>query len=299
MAARLQLTEWLEGEPVGELATLTPRDTLRPALEPSLSTSRGLHRTGPRLVSARQLVESQRREDRLPPLPTTLPELDRLLAGGLARGRLIELVGARSSGRFSLVLAALAAATESGEVVALIDLDSGLDPERAAGAGIDLARLLWVRPRRVAEALAGADMLMTTGFPLVVVDLGTPPVPGGRGAQGSWLRLARTARQRRTALLVSSPYRVSGPAAETIVVARARTRASSGDREALPLFLGLDVELRLEKARGKAPGAVETLALQVGEAPRAPADRPPETPHGARDDDRGRAREPVGLALAV
>src|SRR5712692_2588396 len=67
-----------------------------------------------------------------------LEPLDRLLAGGLPKGKLTELVGRRSTGRFAIALAALASATSSGEAAALVDLDSHLDPQGAADAGVDL-----------------------------------------------------------------------------------------------------------------------------------------------------------------
>src|SRR5512143_1726070 len=49
--------------------------------------------------------------------------------GGLPRGTLVEVVGRRSSGRFALALAALAAATQAGESAALVDLGDQLDPQ--------------------------------------------------------------------------------------------------------------------------------------------------------------------------
>src|SRR5689334_17141503 len=67
------------------------------------------------------------------------------LTGGLPRGCLTEICGPASSGRTTLLLAALAAATERGEVGALIDAGDTLDPLSAAAAGIDLDKLLWVR----------------------------------------------------------------------------------------------------------------------------------------------------------
>ena len=75
------------------------------------------------------------------------------------------------------------------------------------------------------QAVGSAELLITTGFPLVLLDLGTPPVPGGRGKEASWLRLARAAQAHRGALLVSSPYRASGTAA-TAVVEISRGRAA-------------------------------------------------------------------------
>lgn len=67
------------------------------------------------------------------------------LAGGLPRGCLTEICGPVSSGRTSVMLAALAAATRRGEYCALIDASDALDPQSVAAAGIDLDRLLWVR----------------------------------------------------------------------------------------------------------------------------------------------------------
>jgi hypothetical protein len=67
------------------------------------------------------------------------------LAGGLPRGRLTEVCGSTSSGRSSMLLAALAAATQRQEVCALVDATDAFDPLSASAAGIDFERLLWVR----------------------------------------------------------------------------------------------------------------------------------------------------------
>ena len=73
-----------------------------------------------------------------------IPQLDSL-TGGLPRGCLTEICGAPSSGRTSVLLFALARATERGEVCALVDASDAFDPASAAAAGMDLGRLLWVR----------------------------------------------------------------------------------------------------------------------------------------------------------
>ena len=57
-----------------------------------------------------------------------------MLGGGWRRGEVSELVGARSSGRTSVLLATLAAATARGEVVALVDALDRFDPASAAAA---------------------------------------------------------------------------------------------------------------------------------------------------------------------
>src|SRR5438034_11374241 len=76
---------------------------------------------------------------------TDLPPLDARLGGGFPRGQLSELVGPRSSGRTSLLLRTLAAATARGELVALVDALDRFDVASADAAGIDLERLLWIR----------------------------------------------------------------------------------------------------------------------------------------------------------
>lgn len=73
-----------------------------------------------------------------------IAEID-ALTGGLPRGCLSEIYGPASSGRTSVLLAALAAATRRGEVCALVDAGDAFDPESAAAAGVDFQNLLWVR----------------------------------------------------------------------------------------------------------------------------------------------------------
>jgi hypothetical protein len=76
-----------------------------------------------------------------------IPQLD-LLTGGIARGCLTEICGAASSGRTSVLLFALACATQRGEVCALVDASDTFDPASAAAAGMEMSRLLWVRCRQ-------------------------------------------------------------------------------------------------------------------------------------------------------
>jgi recombination protein RecA len=80
-------------------------------------------------------------------------ELD-ALTGGLPRGCLTEICGGVSSGRTSLLLASLAAATRRGEVCVLVDTTDAFDPASGSAAGIVLERLLWVRCRGNARAFA-------------------------------------------------------------------------------------------------------------------------------------------------
>lgn len=199
-------------------------------------------------------------------VPTTIDGLDELLTGGLSRGQMIELVGHRSSGRFSTVLSLLTTTTNAGEAVALIDLGNNLDPQQAALCGVDLLRLLWIRPRRLKDVLASAEALLAGGFPLVVVDLGTPPVPGGRGGEASWLRLARAALSHEAIVFVSSPYRVSGTAATGVFKATQGRPLWTSQRQTPQLLTGLKSELSLEKLRGHYSSRSSTLRLATHEA---------------------------------
>src|SRR4029077_7024801 len=73
-----------------------------------------------------------------------IPALD-ALTGGLPRGCLTEICGPASSGRTTVLLAALAAAPRRGEFCVLVDASDALDPHSVAAAGVEVDRLLWVR----------------------------------------------------------------------------------------------------------------------------------------------------------
>ena len=202
-----------------------------------------------RVQNARELLRRSAEIHRETPLPTGLMSLDRLLRGGLERGALTEIAGHRSSGRFAVALQALAAATQGGEPAALVDLGGQLDPAAAAAVGCDLERLLWARADHLRLALAAAETLLQAGFPLVVLDLGSPPVPGGRGQEAAWTRLARAAEAQRAALLVSAPYRASGTAAATVLTTRAARTAWQGKGKEPRLLAGLRTTVTLQKSR--------------------------------------------------
>src|SRR5262245_31210463 len=105
----------------------------------SLLRTRKLDRT---LTTAHSFQPSN--DDRLV-AATDVGCLDTELAGGLPRGQLSELVGGRSSGRTSVLMQMLAAATARRELVALVDALDMFDPASASAAGVDFDRLLWIR----------------------------------------------------------------------------------------------------------------------------------------------------------
>jgi len=180
------------------------------------------------------------------PLATSVPAVDHALGGGLSRGAMVELVGHGSCGRLSTLLATLQQMTSTGEAAALVDQGSQLDPQLAAASGIDLERLLWLRPKRLDDSLAAAEMLVDTGFGLVALDLGLPPVLG-RPPLAAWLRLARSAAGHNAVVLVGSPYRMSGCAAAAVLSSGWGRGRWSGAVGGLRLLDGLTAQLSLDK----------------------------------------------------
>jgi hypothetical protein len=231
--------------------------------EPSKGKSALLAAPAARLVRARDLPAPG---TSCGTLPTGLPALDGLLASGLPKGRMAELSGRRSSGRFSAALSALAHATSAGESAALVDLGDHLDPQGAQAAGIVLPRLLWVRPKKIREAVTAAEILLSTGFALVVVDLGLRP--GGKFLPDAvWVRLAREASARGAALLLSTPWRVAGTAADVVLETGGAHPVwlGRGPRERL-LLGGLESRATLARLGRATPNREETLRLSTEEA---------------------------------
>lgn len=153
-----------------------------------------------------------------------LPEVDAMLGGGLPLGAIAELTGVHSCGRTTLALATLAALTGQGESCAYVDVCDTLDPLSAATLGVDLRRLLWIRPAvhpatpqsppetenrrkaatRLEQGLRATDLLLNAGgFRAVVFDLGEiAPGQARRVPLATWYRFRLQAEKSRTLLLL-------------------------------------------------------------------------------------------------
>ncbi|HEV8660405.1 MAG TPA: hypothetical protein VGS96_17500 [Thermoanaerobaculia bacterium] len=226
---------------------------LRAALDPAIARN---------VISATELIralEKTRREDFL---PTAIDALDALLGGGLRRGKVVELVSRRAVGRFSIVMSTLAAATSIGEAAALIDVSDHFDPQIADVAGVDLRRLLWVRPKTMKQAVMAAEMITVTGFQLVVLDAGLHPVRGRRAPDAAWVRLARAAEAHGAAMLVSTPYPFTGTTSEAVVRGEKARVKWLGQGKSPRLLVEVTTNFRLEKHRHMKPGAPATCDLR-------------------------------------
>ena len=137
------------------------------------------------------------------------------------RGQVSEIVGGRSSGRCSLLTSLIAAATRRGELVALVDALDMLDVASAAGAGVDLDRLLWIRghvainpgfcrdtnQRALEQAIRAFALVLQAGnFGLVAFDAGEAPPDALRQLPfTTWLRLQRMVEGTQTVCVLVGP----------------------------------------------------------------------------------------------
>jgi hypothetical protein len=220
---------------------------------------------------------------------TGVTALDAPLGGGFPRGQVSEITGPRSSARTSLLLQALAAATRRGELVALVDALDMLDVDSAAAAGIDLARLLWIRghvvshaglchdlnQRALEQAIRALALVLQAGnFGLVVLDVAeAPPAAVRRLPFTTWMRLQRMVEGSQTVcLLVGSEPLARSSAGLTINLgSRAPAEARHAGRFRGRLFRGLDTSARIVRARTHAMHD-GTIPLSTGTGPTA-ADR--------------------------
>jgi recombination protein RecA len=198
--------------------------------------------------------------------PSGISALDARLGGGFPRGQLSELVGPRSSGRTSLLLQLMAAATARGELVALVDTLDMFDVESAAAAGVDLDRVLWIRghvvtsqglarelnQRAIEQAIRAFTLVLQAGnFGLVVFDVADAPPEAVRQLPfTTWLRLQRMVEGSQTACVLVGGEPMARSSAGLTLKLGIRN-LESGMRFHGSLFDGLDVQVRVVRARAR------------------------------------------------
>src|SRR5579864_1429123 len=191
-------------------------------------------------------------------LSTGILEVDKL-TGGIPRGCLTEIYGAASSGKTSVLLATIAAATRREETCVLVDASDSFDPASGQAAGINFGKLLWVRcgvsplrdsvpsvvedfknsnhrghrvtqrkpqsEHRLKQVLKTTDLILQSGgFGLVALDLaGIPEKFARRIPLASWFRFQRAVEHTKTALLVISEF----PCAQTCAALVLEIQASA------------------------------------------------------------------------
>jgi hypothetical protein len=207
------------------------------------------------------------------------------LTGGLPRGALTEICGPASSGRSSLLLAALAEALRRQELCALVDASDRFDPLSASAAGVELDRLLWIRCgnqrlnsplRRLEQALRATDLLLQGGgFGMVAIDMADIAAEYARRVPlASWFRFRRAVEPTPTVLLVLEQEPFAKTCASLVLKTAAGRphpiRQTVPEAAAAPaygrLFQGLRVQVEAVQRRGmgkKTSGKVSTNFIAI------------------------------------
>lgn len=99
-------------------------------------------------------------------------------AGGLPRGRIIEIYGPEASGKTTICLSVIAQAQKHGGVAAFIDAEHALDPMWAEAVGVKLDELLISQPDTGEQALEITESLVRSGgIDVLVIDSVAALVP--------------------------------------------------------------------------------------------------------------------------
>lgn len=150
------------------------------------------------------------------------------------RGNLVEICGAFTSGRTTLLHGLLSRCTSGGEAAAILDVTDSFDPVSASHLGVVLSEVLWVRCggarsqgrplSAVEQALAAADLLLQSGgFGLLVLDLANIPMKEARQIPlAAWFKFRRAVEGTRTLFLVLAQQPNAGSSsASTLDVSQA------------------------------------------------------------------------------
>jgi hypothetical protein len=163
-------------------------------------------------------------------LSTGVASVDAAL-GGCPRGRITEIVGPPSSGRTSLLQSILAASTNREEFAVLVDTADAFDPCSASAAGVDLAKVIWIRCSGNAEhALRAADLVVHSGgFGVVALDLtDAKPAALRRIPPTAWFRFRRALESTPTVLVVLASQPVTKSCSALLVEMKRRRAVFSG-----------------------------------------------------------------------
>jgi recombination protein RecA len=183
---------------------------------------------------------------------TGVPSVDAALGGGLRRGQVSEVVGDRSSGRTGVMHQAMHAAIARDELVALVDTNDRFDPHSASIAGVDLARLLWIRETGdLNRAIKAMNLVLQAGgFGLVILDLVDVGAPATRGLPfTTWFRLARVIEGSQTVALVMAADHLARSAGGSTILLETPTGSSraiwTGHSPRARLLRGVELRARV------------------------------------------------------
>lgn len=129
--------------------------------------------------SIMRMGDSDQHKQKIATIPTGSIALDLALgAGGVPKGRIVEIYGPEASGKTTLCLHIIAEAQKKGGVAAFVDAEHALDPVRAEAIGVNVESLLLSQPDSGEQALEIAETLIRSGgIDVLVVDSVAALVP--------------------------------------------------------------------------------------------------------------------------
>lgn len=112
-------------------------------------------------------------------IPTGSLSLDIALgAGGVPKGRIVEIYGPESSGKTTVALHMVAEVQKRGGIAGFIDAEHALDPAYARNIGVDVDNLYISQPDNGEQALEITEMMVRSGaVDIVIVDSVAALVP--------------------------------------------------------------------------------------------------------------------------
>jgi hypothetical protein len=194
--------------------------------------------------------------------PTGIEAVD-AKTGGIPKSGLTQICAPLgvTSGRTTLLRSLLARATGQEQFCALVDASDRFDPASAAGAGVCLSRLLWIRcaERRMQaleQAFKAADILLQNGgFGVIAVDLSAVDEASVRKIPlTTWFRFSRVLEKTPAALVVLMAHPAAQScAALTLHLGHAHPLWEGEGRSHGRILSGVEFASEIARARGKKP----------------------------------------------
>ncbi len=112
-------------------------------------------------------------------VPTGALSLDIALgAGGIPKGRIVEVYGPESSGKTTVALHMVAEVQKLGGIAGFVDAEHALDPEYASKIGVDIDNLYISQPDNGEQALEITETMVRSGaIDIVIIDSVAALVP--------------------------------------------------------------------------------------------------------------------------
>lgn len=126
-------------------------------------------------------------------LPTFLPELDKILGGGIPFGRLTEVMGKNQSGKSTLMINLLRSAIKLDVLPVMIDSEGTANPEFLQSRGVDVTKVFLVQPSESKDGSVSSNQTLTVEeVGRKVEDIITAFSPTGKRILLIWDSIAQT-----------------------------------------------------------------------------------------------------------